>query len=224
MKFSAIVSLVAFVSAPCLTQTGPMTRGISVQLPAATSAVAYADADAPNAAIITIGADSHIFVGIKPVPLNLVAQQIKETYQNHPAQLYVKADARAPFEVVKEVLNAAHAASFETAVFLTVPSEPAVPGSTVPPMGLKIRLTAPPSTVTAVRLHYASGRPTPAFWINNQTLPWSRLQTLHDVLQTEKQKSVVVEADGKVQFDSIVRVIDVGHAAEAEVYVSLAGM
>ena len=203
-------------------QSVPMSAGVSVKMAETTSAAPYRDADAPVSWVVTITADGHLFFGSKPVTADSLVQQMQATPRSQTGKLYVKADSRAPFSLVKLVLNAGQTSSFDTAVLLTAQSGPAG-GKFVPSMGLDIRLGSPTSPAAIVRLRH-TGQSTPALRINNQDLPWSRLPVLKDLLHEENQKMVSLEADGKLPFDPIVTVIDFCRSLGVEVALSLSGM
>jgi hypothetical protein len=109
-------------------QKRALTQGISVQMPIASHAVEMRAADEPNAKVVAIAADGKVFVGIKaiePVTLSSLSE----------ATVYVKADARVPYQKLLEVLDALRGKSV---VLLTAPPENAVKQRIVPPYGMKL--------------------------------------------------------------------------------------
>ena len=80
-------------------QKPALQKGVSVKMPVATHAVEMRAADEPDATVIAITADGKVFAGVEPVEpgalSNLSAKNI-----------YVKADARVPFQTVLTVLDA----------------------------------------------------------------------------------------------------------------------
>ena len=161
---------------------------------------------------------------VQPVTVGSLTEEMKSTPRRREARLYVKADARAPFDAVKQALHAAQKVWFETAVLLTEQQPHASDGAVVAPQGLEVSLALPSATATLVELHN-SGRPTPALRVNDRELPWSELQAaLMQASEGGRVKQVVLEADGSLPFDEIVRVIDVSRSLTAKVAVSLAGL
>ena len=225
LVFACVMGIAATgVSSCALAQSAPMTKGVSVNLAETTAAVAFPGADQRDAWIVTITADNRLFLGTKQVTPDSLPQEMKAIPRNSSTKLYLKADARAPFQAVKQALSAAHSVQLETAVLLTAQPQ-AGQQSPAAPMGLEVRLGAPSAPATLVHVR-RSPRSTPLLKINNQDLPWTQLPMLEPVLQKEKekQKLVVVDGDGTLPFDPIVHVIDYSHSLGAEVALSLAPM
>jgi len=218
LAFATIVFSTASAQSPAL------QKGVSVQMAATTNATAFPQADNEDAWIVAVTADGSLYFGVKPVTVASLTEEMKSTPRRREARLYVKADARAPFDAVKQALHAAQKDLFETAVLLTEQQPHAAEATIVPPQGLEVGLALPSTTATVVELHN-SGRPTPALKVNDQELPWSALQTaLAEASQGGRVKRVVLEADGSLPFDEIVKVIDVSRSLGAKVAVSLAGL
>ena len=76
-----------------------LRKGISVQMPVANHAVEVRAADGPNATVVVITADGKVFTGIEPTEPDALSKLSAET-------VYLKADSRAPFQVVLTVLDA----------------------------------------------------------------------------------------------------------------------
>ena len=109
--------------------TKPVLRpGISVKLPVASQAVAIPAADAEDATVITVTADGKLFLGLQPVKLDALARVTASI-------VYVKADARAPYQQVLTVLNALRGHSI---VLLTAPTVKTEPGKLTPPYGVGV--------------------------------------------------------------------------------------
>lgn len=221
-----IAIAVTVATSRAIAQAPAMTKGISVQMASTTGAVAFPDADKGDAWIITVTADGRLYFAAKPVPPDSLAREMKAAPRNGAGHLFIKADARAPFSAVEQALDAAHSNSFDTAVLLTEQSETS-DGTNVPPRGLEVRLSVPASPATVVQLQHTSRQST-HLRINNQDLPWSQLSVLQSVVQQQqakqKSKQIVVQADGILPFDDVVKVIDLGRSTGAEVAVSLASM
>lgn len=103
-----------------------LQKGISVEMPVANHAVPVPDADKPGATIVTITDSGDIFVGTEPADSN--------SLDNLRGSVYLKADARAPYEKVLGVLDALAGRS----VVLLSSSTNAASGGMVAPRGIKV--------------------------------------------------------------------------------------
>jgi biopolymer transport protein ExbD len=229
MKYSGYVFLIAFASMfafqPLVNaQTPALRQGVSVQMVETSNAAAFPAADGADAWIVAVTADGHLYFGVKLVTGDELVQEMKATPRNRAARLYIKADAHAPFDAVKQALHAAHEVLFETAVLLTDQPEHSTAAGTAFPQGLEVHLGLPSAPATVVQLHN-SARPTPALKVNDQEVPWPALQsTLDQASQQQKQKLVVVEADDNLPFTQVVKVIDMSRSIGAKVAVSLTNL
>lgn len=229
MKSAQFVCLIAFTYATLALpqiaqQIPPLSEGIHVQLAASSNAAAFPAADDSDAWIIAVTADSQIYFGVKPVTAEQLQEEMRITPHRRVARLYVKADARAPFAAVKQVLYAAHEDMFETVVLLTQQSTNGPRQSIVPPYGLEISLALPSARATVVQLR-SSGSPSPVLKVNDQELAWSRLSSaLAQASAGEGTKIVVIEPDGNVSAAPIVSAVDLGRSIGAKVAISLTGM
>ena len=109
----------------------PLRRGIHVQMPVASHAVEMPAADEKDATVVSITADGKVFVGIKPVDAASLSS-LKE------GTIYVKADARTPYQQILAVLDALQG---RPVVLLTAPTSKAESGKIVPPYGLKLMVS-----------------------------------------------------------------------------------
>jgi biopolymer transport protein ExbD len=136
MKYVLEVCLIALAmlgSAIAQYPTKPALRpGITVEMPVAKHAVEIDGADQEDATVVSITADGNLFVGVKPVELNAL-DSLKA------ATVYVKADARAPFQRVLTVLDALRGHSV---ALLTAPTLNAKLGTITPPYGVTLSLGA----------------------------------------------------------------------------------
>ena len=106
-----------------------LTAGVSVQMATAHNAVAMPAADELDVKVVAITATGKVFYGVTAVE--------PEALRGLGA-IYVKADARAPFQRVLAVLEALRGKQI---VLLTAPPSNSSKGMIVPPYG--IRLTMP---------------------------------------------------------------------------------
>ena len=105
-----------------------LKKGISVEMPVASHAVEMRAADEQNATVVAITADGRAFLGVDPTEPAALSRLSDGT-------VYVKADARVPYQKVLAVLDALRGKSV---VLLT-----ASPGNTVrqgvaAPYGMKL--------------------------------------------------------------------------------------
>jgi biopolymer transport protein TolR len=105
-----------------------MNPGISVETPVASHAVEMRAADEQNATVVAITADGKVFLGIEPTEPAALSRLSEGT-------VYVKADARVPYQKVLAVLDALRVKSV---ALLTAPPENAVRQGIVPPYGMKL--------------------------------------------------------------------------------------
>ncbi len=225
MKFSTFVCLIAAASTILVTprvtgQTPPLRQGVSVQLPLASNAVAFPEADNDDAWIIAVTADGQLYFGVKPVTLEQLQEEMKVTPRHRDARLYVKADARAPIAALKQALLAAHEAFFETVVLLTQQPQNVSSASFVQPHGLEVSLALPSANVTVLQLRGES----PEVKVNDQQLPWSGLKSaLAQASAGQSRKIVVIEAEGTLPSAQLISAIDLSRSIGAHVAISLAG-
>ena len=220
----AFATLVFSLTSAAAAQSPALEKGVSVQMAATTNATAFPQADNEDAWIVAVTADGSLYFGVIPVTTESLTEEMKSTPRRREARLYVKADARARFDAVKQALHAAQRVLFETAVLLTQQQQHAADVAMAPPQGLEVSLALPSARATVVEL-YNSGRSTPGLKVNDQELSWSALQAaLMEASQGGRVKQVVLEADGSLPFDEIVKVIDVSRSLGAKVALSLAGL
>ena len=110
-----------------------MKQGVSVQMAVASHAVEMRAADEPNAVVVAITANGRVFAGIKPSEPAALNQLGQKT-------VYVKADARAPYQTVLAVLDALRGKSV---VLLSAPPETTPKQEYVPPYGTKLTVAQP---------------------------------------------------------------------------------
>ena len=132
MKASIEVGLVGSIliagAGALYSQNPVLQKGVSVEMPIAGHAVEMRAADGQNATVVAITANGRVFVGVE---------------RTEPARLsglsgrtvYVKADARAPYQKVLEVLDALRGKSV---VLLSANPKTAVGHGYAPPYGTKL--------------------------------------------------------------------------------------
>ena len=109
-----------------------LKKGVSVQMAVASHAVEMRAADEPNAQVVAITASGKVYSGIQvtePAALSSLSE----------GTVYVKADARAPYEKVVAVLDALRGKSV---VLLTASPENAPrPQGILPPYGIQLTVS-----------------------------------------------------------------------------------
>jgi len=109
-------------------QTPALKEGVAVVMPVASHAVEVRAADGQNAVVVAITANGGVFVGSEPsepVALNQLSERT----------VYVKADARGPYQTVLAVLDALHGKSV---FLLSAPPKTTLKRGYVPPYGTKL--------------------------------------------------------------------------------------
>jgi len=109
--------------------TMPVWRpGISVEMATASHAAAIPEADSLDATVVAVTAVGKIYVGTKPVEVSALAGLPAPT-------VYVKADARAPYQQVLTVLEALHG---HATVLVTAPPVKPEPVTIAQPYGIRV--------------------------------------------------------------------------------------
>lgn len=122
------------------TQTPPLQRGITVEMPATSNAASMPAADQESALIVTVTSDGKLCLGVRPIDPEALSSELRDrSSANGPGKtLYIKADARASYATVIKVLDAAARAGFEKTVLLTKQHDSLQPGNVSPPKGFTI--------------------------------------------------------------------------------------
>ena len=117
-----------------LAQEDPATpvrrAGVSVNMAVSEQATEMRDADNENATVVTVTADGNVFVGVRPAQLSRLARLAAQT-------VYVKADARVPYQTILSVLDELRGRSV---VLLTASPSSGDMTSIAPPYGMKVML------------------------------------------------------------------------------------
>ena len=191
--------------------------GINVQLAVTSNGIAVPAADKEGSAIVTVTEIGGVYFGPDLVAPNELVEAIRGgVSQQMEKQLYVKADARAHYASVWNVLGAARSAGANRVTLLTSQAELPKPRVLVPPYGVDVLMNARTSGVDVEVL--GSGQPRPVVKINNESVAWANLQdTLKQVIQKRTEKVVVLRAEGGLPFATVAQVIDICRSVGAEV-------
>ncbi len=217
-----ILTLAAAVPfAPIPGQAQEMQRGVSVQMAHTNNATAMPEADYNDAWVVAVTEDGSIYLGADPKTPEELADWMKIHPRNREAKLYLKADARAPFASVQQVLEIGRQAMFETPVLLTSQRNIAAPGTMLPPNGLEVVIgsTAPAGRFATVVQLFDAGQQRLLLKINGEETSSSALQgTLMQRFQKGDEKVVLLKADRRLPFGQVVQMIDVCRSTGAKVY------
>jgi biopolymer transport protein ExbD len=135
-----LLAVVTAMSAPPRSTAQVMQKGISVELAPTSTAVPVPEADNPDALIITVTDTGRIYFGIDQVAPDALAEKLKGRLFRHTQNLYIKADARAPYTYVVKVLDAARTAGVAGVTLLTTQPKTRQAGKVVSPEGIEMEL------------------------------------------------------------------------------------
>jgi biopolymer transport protein ExbD len=198
-----------------------LQQGVSVKMVDATHAQPMPEADNADACIVTVTADGQLYFGVDPATPAALRERMIRTPHKHGQRVYIKADARASFASVQKALDAASAAEIESPVLLVSQQSSTKPGTIIAPEGLEILLDGANSGAkSTVELNY-SAQGSPNLRIGDQTIPLADLRDrIHQVVQNQKEKTILLRADGRSAFGDVAQVIDACRAAGASVVVA----
>jgi biopolymer transport protein ExbD/biopolymer transport protein TolR len=120
----------------------PLQRGVSVQMPVTSNAVAVPNADTQDAMVVALTADGTAYLRGERLPTPALAERVRsELSARNEKTLYIKADARVPYARVVEVIDAVQTAGVEEVTLLTSQQDAADQGKRlVSPKGLVMRV------------------------------------------------------------------------------------
>jgi len=188
-----------------------LKKGISVNMPVAHNASLVPDADHEDALVVVVTRDGKLFFGIDPITPAALAQTLKADLSKPSGKkLYLKADARAHYSSVTRALEAANRAGVTAPVLLTTRQVSPRPDRPVALRGLEVRLGPASSAGAHARVQITgAGAQSPKLKVNDKEVPWDALQSkLGQLVQNGSEKSALLQADGRLPFADIVRVID----------------
>ena len=136
----ALLLVVTRMSAAPRSSAQAMQKGISVELAPTSIAVPVPDADNQDTLIITVTATGRLYFGIDSVTPDSLAEKLKGR-PSRGQNLYIKADARAPYASVVKVLDAARTAGVAGVTLLTTQPRTTQTGAVVLPEGIEMELT-----------------------------------------------------------------------------------
>lgn len=117
-------------------------RGVSVQMPVTSNAVAVPNADTQDALVVALTADGTAYLRGDRLPTAALAERVRSILSTRSEKtLYIKADARVPYARVVEVIDAVQTSGVEGVTLLTAQQDAADQGSRlVLPKGLEMHV------------------------------------------------------------------------------------
>jgi len=217
-KFLSITLAVVFLmSAAHWIHAQQLQQGISVKMATTSNATPMPEADNNDAWIVTVTSDGRFYFGTRPVTSAELSEVMKVTPRYRDQNLYIKADARSPFADVEKALAIARTNLFSSPVLLTTQPETPALGKLVAPKGLEVSFSSPGASTTLVEVS-KSGQSAPEVRVDNQDLHLPDLQrALNQSLQKQKERIIVVKADGQLPFAQVAQVIDACTSVKAKV-------
>jgi len=120
--------------------TPMLQKGVSVDMAKVNSPNPMPDADKEDALLVAVQRDGTVFFGQDKIPADQLTQKVKDRLANRTdKRVFLKADARAKFGSVVEVVDDVRAAGVDQLGLLTAQktqgAPPPPPGATTPPGG-----------------------------------------------------------------------------------------
>ena len=201
-------SVGALLVAAAAAQTPALRKGVSVQMPATTNAVAVPDADLTDSLVVAVTFRGAVFLRVTAVTPAQLSEKVKAELDGHPGKrVYLKGDARAPYSTVAEVLDALRTARVNAPILL-IAQHDSTDASYVSPTGLEVLLPPPaPDSAKSIILKVGNGQASD-----------TELRQ-----HAQRDKPVVLQVDGKAPFGEVVHAVDVCRAAGAKVFLATPG-
>jgi biopolymer transport protein TolR len=100
--------------------TPMLQKGVSVDLAKVNNPTPMDDADKEDALLVSITRDGHVYFGSETITIDALTTKVKDRLANKPdKRVYVKADMRARYGGVVEVVDAVRAAGVDDLGLLT---------------------------------------------------------------------------------------------------------
>src|SRR5437773_1486292 len=113
--------------------TPMLTKGASVDMVKTKNPIAMQAADKTDAVIVAVTRDGKSYIGNTQVPADQMAPKVKDLLTNRvDKEVFMRADARARYEKVVEVVNNLRAAGVDQLGLLTEQIQERKPGSKQP--------------------------------------------------------------------------------------------
>jgi biopolymer transport protein ExbD len=198
-------SVGALLAAAIAAQTPALRKGVSVQMPVTTKALAMPDADLADSLVVAVTVRGTVFLEVTTVTPAQLSAKVKAQLNGHPGKrVYLKGDARTPYSTVVEVLDALRTAGVNAPILLTSQHD-STNASYVPPMGLEVLLPPPaPDAAQSVILKAGDVQASDAELKRH----------------ARRNRPVVLQADGTAPFGDVVHAVDVCRAEGAKVFLA----
>ena len=198
-------SVGALLAAAIAAQTPALRKGVSVQMPVTTNAVAMPDADLADSLVVAVTYRGTVYLEVTTVTPAQLSGRVKAQLIGHPGKrVYLKGDARTPYSSVTEALDALRTAGVNAPILLTSQHD-STNAPYVPPMGLEVQLPPPvPDAAQSVILKAGNGLASDAELKRS----------------ARRDRPIVLRADGTVVFGDVVHAIDVCRAEGAQVFLA----
>lgn len=217
LKCFVVMLLLAVSTLSAQTASPPRQLGVTVEMAAADSAQPMPGADEANAWVVTLDRFGTIFFHANRTDLTELANWIKSNPHDRDAKFYIKADVGVGFLIVHKVLNAGRDAGFDAAVLLTSQTSPSYREGVVPPAGMAVQMGPAAEGLISVQV-IKTNHQSPLLKINNQSIPVAAFaMTLGNVLEAQKNKTILFKADDQLLFSQVAHVIDECRSAGATV-------
>lgn len=222
----------SFGGTPQKTTRQPQIKLPYVVLARAENAVSMPDADRTDAIVTTISRDGAIYLGSNRIELNDLGIRVRDLrLDNVEKQVYIRADARAQFRTVEEVIDSLRAADVEYVGLLVRKwnSDVQPSGNELPKYstGLGLIVLSPsvlkkhfagrlPDSIDEVQILYqATGLP--AYKINQTSVQKAELMPkLIEIYKNRAERVLFIRGDGDLNFVSVAEVIDLAKGADVD--------
>ena len=119
-------------------------KGITVDLPPTSNAVAVPDADKEDAVVVTLTRDGSVYLGVNLTSTATLAEEVRSVLSNRTQKtLYIKADSHISFASFVRILDSVRTAGVQGVTLLTTQRDSENPGPVVPPKGLEMLIVTP---------------------------------------------------------------------------------
>jgi biopolymer transport protein ExbD/biopolymer transport protein TolR len=112
--------------------TPMLSKGVSVDLVMTDNPIAMNDADKDDAVLVAVTRDGKVYLGSTPIPADQLPQKVKDLLASQlDKTVYLKADARATYERVVEIVDNVRSAGVDNLGLLTEKQKQTGSASTV---------------------------------------------------------------------------------------------
>ena len=210
----------------------PQKPQIAIELATATNVVAMYDAGREDATVVVVARNNDVFLGIDRMDISNLSQRVRDMLANKvDREVYIRADARARFRTVEDVIDSLRAVNVEYVELLVrrknadaqqnydeflknltgmdlVVWSPSVMKKNLP-KGIPVSM----DRVTILR----GPAGTPAYKINQVDVQKAELlPKLTGMYKNRGERILFIRADDDLDFASVVEVIDIARGADVD--------